>query len=327
MITLIYLIILIIFIILIVFVCCFFKHYKIYELGKRAIKLEFPLIKSTNLLGSLKDIPRKIIIDKADLGLCIEYFRSVYNDKSGWKASLPFLIAMLVVYFTTNVDQQKIKALNKVLGFNLTVSDVSNVFVLVLILSLIWFIKDIFKYIKNGNPYVRLFDKIKENSVNKPDYTAVFLFKKTIGNKKYILVEYKSSWKCFFLPYYKENNYYEKNDRKFIDKLSRKIIGLNNDVKILDVGVSKHAERYDPPENVVKDYNFTIYSIYKCSELNYSDCSVINNGTIPDGFFWMELDELLKHETTVSNNREVIILLLENRTSFFDNNLDYNEDE
>lgn len=301
--------------------------YEITDLHKRIIKIEFPLVKSVNLLDSLKDIPRKVIIDKADLGLCIEYFRNIYSDKSGWKASLPFAVAMLIVFFTTNIDENKLLYINQIAGSQINKDQVSIMFIIILTISILWITKDIFKYFISGNSYVKLFDKIKENSINKPDYTSIFIFKKIENNKKYILVEYKSTWNCFFLPYYKETGYYERNDNKFLDKLSRKIKNLGCNISIIDIGINKHTEKYDPPENIVKDYNFSLYSITDCNRLDFMNYELDNSVRTADGFFWIEFNDLLMDERTIINNRDIILLLLENRTQIFDENKDYYDAE
>jgi len=253
---------------------------------------------------------QKITINRSDLKLYIKEYDEVQDAKRSWHLPLTVLISLFIALATTNF-QPSVSI--PFLDFNLSMPDgMRTVLWAATIVFSVWTAVAIVRALRSESPFELLLKKIDKSILNRPDRTSVFVIKREVDGEVKLLVEKKASWSCYFLPYVKQaalteyvSSQKSATTKSLGDKLG--VDAANIKIDLLQEFNFK-SEKFDPPQNVVKEYHFEIFHVKIFKKL------------LPDGSFtvgdrdyeWRTLNELESDVSTKRNNKDIMNQLRDN---------------
>lgn len=200
-------------------------------------------------------LPNQILINKDRLLTIFGDYKNNVQNGSDWKTPLGVLISVCLCVFAT-------ENFNGVLGLN-----ADQVAILVYMLGFVaafFLVKSIFRLFSS-----KAEDKLKkdiiESILNVPDYTVIYIIKLTKDNIPRILVEKKTTWDCYFLPYAarKSSGLMSTHNITEFQRTIASYLGLQADAVSIEHlrECALISEKFSPKDQVYKQYNFDFFSL------------------------------------------------------------------
>lgn len=252
---------------------------------------------------------QKITINRSDLKLYLKEYNDAQKTKGSWHFPLTVFISLIIALATTDFQESvDIPFLGLPIGIP---EGMRLVLWFVTVVVAIWTIYNLIRSAATKDPSDILLKKINSSVLNKPDRTSIFIIKRDRQNEIELLVEKKSSWASYFLPYVKQValTEYTKNQEAGITKSLGDKLGVkaaNIKIQLLQEFNFK-SEKFDPPQKVVKEYHFEVFHVSIDEELPEDDFRVGDRN-----YFWKSLNDLESDESTKRNNKDIINHLRDN---------------
>ncbi|WP_088742377.1 hypothetical protein [Cobetia sp. QF-1] len=252
----------------------------------------------------------KITINRSDLIIHINRYNEEVQKKKNWHLPLTIALTLAIAELTTSfVDVIEVP----LTGYSIsTPVGMQTILHLSLFLSIFWTVVALLRSVIAGNPLEELLFSINGSIINRPDRTAIFIVKKEDEDGMKLLVEYKRSWNCYFLPYVKQHSlipYASDKKEGLVKAISDKLLVNSDNIKVeLMQDFNFSSEKFDPPQKVVKEYYFEIFHLMM-KESTYLD----DNFEVGDrSYCWKTLNELEEHLETKQRNKDVLNHLRDN---------------
>ena len=257
---------------------------------------------------------QKLMIHKDTLDKHIEKFTTAQTTINSWQIPLTLFITLLIAATTTNFQEQiQPPGLNQAIPIP---PQTDTALWLLVAASFIWTIISATKSVLTKNPRETLKAALYSEILNKPDRTSLFIIKRTLNGTTQFLVENKSTWDCFFLPYIKHeiaNQYRQSQESELITLLKDKLGLEQRDSLTISLLQKFHqpSEKYDPPQKVVKEYHFEFFHVTLEKELPTTNFSSGNRK-----YYWKTLNELEEDIQTMEHNFDILSILRANQKKF-----------
>lgn len=266
---------------------------------------------------------QKITINRSDLKLYIKEYDDIQDTKKSWHLPLTVLISLVIALATTSFQESVAIPISE---YKIQIPDgMSLVLWAATIVFIIWTARAILRSIKTKNPIELLLRNIDTSILNKPDRTSIFIIKRNKDNKNELLVEKKGSWACYLLPYVKQSalTEYTSNQKEGTTKsLGDKLGTDTKDIKIeLLQEFNFKSEKFDPPQNVVKEYHFEVFHVKISNDSLKKDSFTVGDRE----YYWKTLNELEEDPNTKRNNKDIINHLRDNYNDLISNVSSYND--
>lgn len=257
---------------------------------------------------------QKLMIHKDTLDKHIEKFATAQTTINSWQLPLSLFITLLVAVTTTNFqDQINVTGLSQPIPIP---PQADTVLWLLVLGTLLWTIKSTFRSTITVNPREALKTALYSEILNKPDRTSLFIIKRILSGDIQVLVENKTTWDCFFLPYVKHEtaNQYRNNQKDDLILKIKDKLGLKPDESLqinLLQKFEQPSEKYDPPQKVVKEYHFEFFHVTLSHQLPISNFTRGNRN-----YSWKTLNELEEDPLTLEHNSDILQILRVNQKKF-----------
>lgn len=254
-------------------------------------------------------LPENLVIGKDRLFLLIDEYKRGIKSEHGWPAPAGILVSVTLCLFVTD----------RFVPFLMLTADQTRLLVYLLgIASFLWLGNEILKS-RFGSAQEKLESEILESIKNAPDFTVIYLIKLTKDQVPRVLVEWKDSWDCYFLPYVARNQRDDFSTQSLtaLQKTVASYLGISSDAVSIDHlrDYSFISEKYSPKDKVHKQYNFDFFffSVPKEKMIeNYTSSPFTVGGKT---YFWKTISELMADVKTMANNGDVVSHLEKNYSS------------
>lgn len=201
----------------------------------------------------LKNMPENIVLNKDRLSSIVKNYKESVKREHVWPAPLGILISVLLCISATSNFQE--------IWF-LTADQVGLLVYLLGLFSLVWLVKALWSLRKDKadeNFYTDVLQSLK----NTRDYTVVYIIKLTRDDIPRVLVERKSTWDCYFLPYVSRSYSGDISSQNIsvFQKTIASYLGVSSDVVAIEHfrDFCLVSEKYSPKDKVSKQFNFDFF--------------------------------------------------------------------
>lgn len=247
-----------------------------------------------------KQFPEQLVIGRDRLFSLIDDYRRGIRSEHGWPAPAGILVSVLLCLAVTDKFQPFLK---------LSADQTKLIVYLLGLYSIYWLAKELWQT-RVGNSQVRLESEILESIKNAPDFTVIYLVKLTSDQIPRVLVEWKDSWGCYFLPYVarSQSDDFSTQSLTALQRTVASYFGVSSESVSIDHlrDYSFVSEKYSPPDKVHKQYNFDFFffSVPKEKMIESYTSSPFQVGG--KTYFWKTITELQQDEKTMAKNGDVV---------------------
>lgn len=247
-----------------------------------------------------RQFPDSLVIGKDRLFSLIEEYRRGVKSEHGWPAPAGILVSVLLCLAVTEQFQPLLM---------LTADQTKLIVYLLGIYSVYWLVKEVW-ITRVGNSQEKLEMEIFESIKNSPDFTVIYLIKLTKDQVPRVLVEWKTSWGCYFLPYVARTqpDGFSTQSLTSLQKTVASYFGIASESVSIEHlrDYSLVSEKYSPTDKVSKQYNFDFFFFSVPKEKMIESYGSSPFGVGGKTYYWKTIEELLNDEKTMDKNGDVV---------------------
>ncbi len=238
-----------------------------------------------------------IIINKAALKVSLNNYTNRLTAKKGWRWPLGLFLPLLVSLYTADFKPL----------FSMEADFMRGVISTFTIIAFVLLIYALIKVLFNLNAEDKFYKEISEANKNVPDFTAVYIIKRTKDNVLRLLVEKNKTWGCYFLPwthYNPDSPIQNQSDELRVAVAS--FLGVHFDSVKIDhfIGYQLASEKVSEKEGMKKEFKIEFIYLYLSCGIYSDDAHEYTVGGRE--LTWMSLPELESDENTRIKNGDVI---------------------